>query len=76
MYADHLMQIDEELQALNWRSIDCVALIVAAMHPPYTMMHTMKPVTRKAYRLMEELHYITGLTLEQYYRERKKAVGY
>lgn len=73
---DHICDLEDALQALNWRRVDCVALIVAAMHPPYTMMHTMKPVTRKAYRLMEEWHYITGLTQEQYYRERKKAVGY
>lgn len=73
---DHICDLEDALQALNWRRIDCVALIVAAMHPSYPMLQTLNPPTRKAFHLMDDLHYISNLTPEQYYSERNQAVGY
>lgn len=73
---DHICDLEEALRAMNWRHVDCVALIIAAMHPSYTMLQTLNPSTRKAFHLMDDLHYISNLTTEQYYAARKKAVGY
>lgn len=73
--ADHICDLECEIDELDWAAIDACAIIMAAM-PPGATLEDANDTTRRAFRLMADLDYIERLTPDQYYRARKEAVGY